>query len=273
MTLLRRFGTVLVIAKEPVAGRVKTRLSPPFTPANAAQLAAAAIADTLAAAGAVAADAHVLVLDGAPGEWVPPGWDVVAQVAGGLDARLTAAFAAATGPTVLVGMDTPQLRAAQLTAFRPDHFDACIGLAADGGYWTIGFADPAAAARVIPGVPMSRADTGARQCARIRAAGLRLQLLDELIDVDTAAEACTVALAAPHTGFARRWAELTVAMPDGGSSAVGSSGAASSRPGPLSKSDAAAGGPRSNRATPELRTMDMLGNHDGVPARARATPS
>jgi glycosyltransferase A (GT-A) superfamily protein (DUF2064 family) len=203
-----QFGTVLVIAKEPVAGRVKTRLTPPFSPAQAADLAAAAIADTLAAARAVPADAYVLVLDGAPGDWVPPGWHVVAQVSGGLDARLTAAFAAATGPTVLVGMDTPQLRPDQLIAFRPDRFEACIGLAVDGGFWAIGFADPADAARVIPGVPMSRDDTGARQCDRIRDAGLSLQLLDELVDVDTAVEARAVATATPHTRFARRWAEI-----------------------------------------------------------------
>ncbi len=203
-----RFGAVLVIAKEPLPGRVKTRLTPPFSPAQAADLAAAAIADTLAAAHAVPADAYVLVLDGAPGDWVPAGWHVVAQVPGGLDLRLAAAFGAATGPTVLVGMDTPQFRPHQLTAFRPDRFDACIGLAADGGFWAIGFADPADAAHVIPGVPMSRGDTGARQCQRIRHAGLSLQLLDELIDVDTAAEARTVARGAPRTQFGRRWLKI-----------------------------------------------------------------
>ena len=199
---------MLVIAKQPLPGRVKTRLTPPFSAAQAAELAAAAIADTLSAAGAVPADAHVLVLDGEPGPWVPPGWEVVAQVFGGLDARLAAAFAVASGPSVLVGMDTPQLRAEQLTAFRADRFDACIGPAEDGGYWAIGFTDPSAAARVIPGVPMSRADTGARQCDRIRAAGLSLQVLDRLVDVDTAAEARAVALAAPDTEFARRWGEM-----------------------------------------------------------------
>ena len=200
-------GCVLVIAKEPVPGRVKTRLTPPFTPAQAAELAAAAIADTLAAAGAVAADRHVLVLDGAPGAWVPRGWDVVAQSDGGLDRRLTAAFTGVTGlgPCVLVGMDTPQLRPEQIAAFAPDRFDACLGPAADGGYWAIGFTDPADAARVIPGVPMSQADTGARQLDRLVAAGLRVQLLDELTDVDTAVEAREVASAAPDTEFGRRW--------------------------------------------------------------------
>ena len=43
---------VVVIAKEPIPGRVKTRLTPPFTPQQAAALAEAALADTLAAVAA-----------------------------------------------------------------------------------------------------------------------------------------------------------------------------------------------------------------------------
>ena len=43
---------VIVIAKEPVPGRVKTRLTPPFTPADAALLAKAALATRLAAVAA-----------------------------------------------------------------------------------------------------------------------------------------------------------------------------------------------------------------------------
>ena len=208
-------GSVLVIAKEPVPGRVKTRLTPPFTPSQAAELAAAAIADTLTAASAVEADRHVLVLDGRPGNWVPRGWDVVAQSDGDLDRRLTAAFVAVTGlgPAVLVGMDTPQVRSEQVAAFAPDRFDACLGLAADGGYWAIGFRDPAAAALVIPGVPMSRDDTGARQLDRLLDAGLLVQMLDELVDVDTAVEARGVALAAPGTVFGRTWVGMNPADP------------------------------------------------------------
>ena len=40
---------IVVIAKEPYPGRVKTRLTPPFTPVEAAELAAASLSDTLAA--------------------------------------------------------------------------------------------------------------------------------------------------------------------------------------------------------------------------------
>ncbi|GAB2471058.1 hypothetical protein GCM10027162_78090 [Streptomyces incanus] len=69
--------TLLVIAKEPRPGRVKTRLTPPFTPGQAAELAEAALADTLHAVAATPAARRVLVLDGAPGPWLPPGFDVV----------------------------------------------------------------------------------------------------------------------------------------------------------------------------------------------------
>ena len=57
---------------------------------------------------------HVLALDGTPGAWLPPGFDVIAQRGGGLDERLAAAFADTHArprrlPMVLIGMDTPQV--------------------------------------------------------------------------------------------------------------------------------------------------------------------
>ncbi|SCE32790.1 hypothetical protein GA0115246_114565, partial [Streptomyces sp. SolWspMP-sol7th] len=101
--------TLLVIAKEPRAGRVKTRLTPPFTPGQAAALAEASLTDTLRTVAATPATRRVLVLDGTPGPWLPPGFDVVPQCAGGLDERLAAAFAGCAGPALLIGMDTPQV--------------------------------------------------------------------------------------------------------------------------------------------------------------------
>lgn len=99
--------TLLVIAKEPRPGWVKTRLTPPFTASEAAALARAALADTLSAVAAAPASRRVLVLDGTPGPWLPPGFDVVPQCAGGLDERLAGAFAGCDGPALLIGMDTP----------------------------------------------------------------------------------------------------------------------------------------------------------------------
>src|SRR5688500_4457952 len=100
-------AALIVIAKEPVPGRVKTRLCPPCTPEQAARLARAALEDTLAACGdTVGAGRRVLALDGEPGGWLPRGWDVVAQRGAGLAERLAHAFADVGGPAFLLGMDT-----------------------------------------------------------------------------------------------------------------------------------------------------------------------
>ena len=152
---------LLVLAKAPVPGRVKTRLCPPFRPDQAARLAAAALADVLDAVRATPAERRVLVLDGDPGLVDCPGLDLVPQVAGPLDVRLAAAFAAAAGaPALLVGMDTPQLMPQHLTTagealVRPD---ACLGLAADGGWWGLGLNRPDP--DLVLGVPCSLATTG-----------------------------------------------------------------------------------------------------------------
>jgi glycosyltransferase A (GT-A) superfamily protein (DUF2064 family) len=205
--------TVLVIAKEPIPGRVKTRLVPPLTHDQAARIAGAALGDTLAVASLVRARHQVLVLDGVPGPWLPSGWQCRGQVPGGLDQRLAGAFEHARGPAVLVGMDTPQLQPGHLAAFDPASFDACLGLAVDGGYWAIGFADPGRAAAVITGVPMSCSHTGAEQRRRMRAAGMRIQILDVLEDVDTVDAALRVSSnCRPSSEFARTVRQIGLAM-------------------------------------------------------------
>jgi glycosyltransferase A (GT-A) superfamily protein (DUF2064 family) len=195
---------LVVIAKEPVAGRVKTRLVPPLTYDDAANLAAAALQDTLAALTHHPATQRLLAFDGDPTAWLPDGWRAVAQPAGGLDRRLVSAFDAVKGDAaVLVGMDTPQLRTEQLIDFDPQRYDACLGLAADGGYWAIGFADPRLAGQAIAQVPMSTGHTGAAQQRRFDELGLRVQLLDEMTDVDDIASAQQVAALVPGSRFAR----------------------------------------------------------------------
>ncbi|MEU3312092.1 DUF2064 domain-containing protein [Streptomyces sp. NPDC006656] len=204
--------SLLVIAKAPVPGRVKTRLTPPFSPRQAADLAEAALADTLAAVAATPADRHVLVLDGAPGPWLPPGFEVLPQRGRGLDERLAAAFADCAGPALLIGMDTPQVTPALLApALVFDAFDAWFGPAADGGFWALGLAGPDPA--LLLGVPMSVPGTGAAQHERLRRAGLRTGLLPRLRDVDTAADAAEVAALAPAGRFAALHRQLTAHTP------------------------------------------------------------
>jgi len=200
---------LLVIAKTPIPGRVKTRLTPPCTPEQAARIAAAAIADTLAAVQAVEGEVRrIVVLDGEPGPWIPDGFDVIAQRGDGLAQRLAAAFADAGGPAFLVGMDTPQvtpeLLTAGLDAVREG--DAAFGAALDGGYWGIGLREPDA--RVFEDVPMSEDNTGAVQRARLAILGLRTAMLPPLRDIDTIEDARAVAREAPGGRFAAALAEI-----------------------------------------------------------------
>ncbi len=195
---------VLVLAKAPVAGRVKTRLCPPYLPEEAAGLAAAALADVLDAVRASPAERRVLVLDGDPDLVDVRGFDVRPQVSGPLDVRLAAAFADAGGsPALLVGMDTPQLTPALLTGAGDslsDH-DACLGLAVDGGWWGLGLRRPDP--RLLLGVVCSLSTTGRAQQGRLAAAGLSVAMLPVLRDVDVADDTAPVAELAPATRFAR----------------------------------------------------------------------
>ena len=213
-------STVIILAKEPVPGRVKTRLCPPFTPHQAAGLAEAALADTLHAALACAADNLLLFLDGEPGPWLPKprigqGIGVAPQPGGGLDARIAAAFAAAArrdpGPALLIGMDTPQIEPALLDeALRllDGEAQAVLGPAEDGGFWALGVDSghntAAWAEQLVLGVPMSVPDTGRIQLRRLREAGLRVEVLPALRDVDTAADAHAAAALIPASRFAAR---------------------------------------------------------------------
>ena len=190
--------SLLVIAKEPVPGRVKTRLAPPCTLEQAASLALAALSDTLASALASRrAGRRVLVLDGEPGRWLPDGFDVIAQRGEGLGERLAAAFEDADGPAFLVGMDTPQVTPELLDAGLEalERGDAAFGPALDGGYWAIGLRRPDP--KVFADVPMSQDHTGAVQRARMAALDLQTSALPPLRDIDTIHDARAVAAEAP----------------------------------------------------------------------------
>lgn len=200
-----REATAIVIAKEPRPGRTKTRLCPPCTPRQAAALARAALTDTLVEVARLDVRRRLLCLEGMPGEWLAPGFDVARQEGTGLGERLEHAFGVAgPGPALLVGMDTPQLDAAllghALRALREDGVDAVLGPADDGGYWAIGFRTPVRGA--FDGVPMSTGGTFEAQLARLDDLGLRTRLLPALRDVDVFEDAVAVAAQAQPTRFA-----------------------------------------------------------------------
>ena len=188
---------LLVIAKEPVPGRVKTRLCPPCTPEQAATIAAAALADTIEVLSATPAVRRTLVLQG--DYPVPKGWHVLPQRGDGLGERLANAFAdtARHGTaTLLVGMDTPQL---SLVDCPPGN---ALGAAEDGGWWALQLENPADAT-ILRTVPMSAADTGARTREALQQRGLVVGQLPVLRDVDTAEDAHAVAALCPGSRFAR----------------------------------------------------------------------
>lgn len=205
---------IVIIAKEPVAGRVKTRLTPSYSPAQAAGLAEAALADTLLAAARTAAVQRVLALDGLPGHWLPAGFVVIPQRGGGLDERLAAAFDDSyrlrPEPMILIGMDTPQVSTDLLLAAARGlaECDAVFGPATDGGFWLLGLRRPDPG--LLLGVPMSQPHTGHAQLERLSRAGLSVRHLPELTDVDTAADAARVAAQAPGSRFARALRRLPV---------------------------------------------------------------
>jgi uncharacterized protein len=207
---------VIVIAKEPVPGKVKTRLHPPFSLEQAAELAAASLNDTLAAVSTLGATDQILYFDGT---LLPAGakdFRVVPQSAGSLDERIAVIFDACSGPTLLVGMDTPQLsrkHLAQVCEDWPTDVDAWFGPATDGGFWALALREPNG--DLVRGVPMSREDTGLIQLGRLHAAGLRVRLLPPLTDVDTLESANQVAELAPHSTFAATLARFDVREPVG----------------------------------------------------------
>lgn len=207
--------TLIVLAKQPEAGRVKTRLVPPLSHEQAAMVATAALTDTLRVVDRTAARQRLLAFDAHPGRWLPIGWQSCRQPAGSLDVRIAAAFrAAGRGPALLVGMDTPQVCSDHLQAFDPERYDACLGPASDGGYWAIGLREPHRAAEAVVGVPMSTCHTGEDQLRSLHDLGLRVQLLEELTDVDSFDDACQVAALVPKSTFGGVVSTLHTALLD-----------------------------------------------------------
>ncbi|GAA2795411.1 TIGR04282 family arsenosugar biosynthesis glycosyltransferase [Saccharopolyspora taberi] len=207
---------LLVVAKAPVPGQAKTRLCPPLTPAQAAEVAAASLLDTLDAVTATPGVRPVAAMTGDLGAATGGGalraalrsWTVLGQRGETFGQRLAAAHADTSAalpgvPVLQVGMDTPQVTADLLTdaCSRLATADAVLGLAEDGGWWAVGFRDPRHSA-LLEDVPTSRDDTGSRTLAALRQRGLRVEPLPRLSDVDTVEDAARVAELVPRSRFA-----------------------------------------------------------------------
>lgn len=217
---------VLVLAKAPLAGRVKTRIGAVVGMRGAAELAAAALVDTLdVCEAAFPVGRRFLAVDGdlaaaAAADEVAyraRQWTVLAQRGHHLGDRLVNAHrdvaALADAPVIQIGMDTPQVTPADLEAvaalLSDGSRDVVIGPAEDGGWWVLGTRSP----RWLDGlgaVPMSRADTYERTHQALEAAGAAVAEASTLYDVDTVEDAARAAAAIPRSRFAAVWSVVRV---------------------------------------------------------------
>lgn len=213
--------TVLVLAKAPRPGAVKTRLAVDLGEIGAARVAAAALLDTLLVTGSVFRH-RVLALAGELEDTgvidtsdilrATAGWQVIGQPPGSLGHRLARAHADAAWLTrtadgmarrvLQIGMDTPHVSARLLEhsahLLCQPGVDAILGPAEDGGWWVCGTSDPAQAA-TLTDVPMSRSDTGELSLAALQSVGARVDLVPALRDLDTIDDAKVIA--AEHLGL------------------------------------------------------------------------
>jgi uncharacterized protein len=208
---------VLVVAKAPVPGLAKTRLAAGVGDRMAADIAAAALLDTLDAVAAAPIQARVVALTGdlhaaSNGDEIRArlaDFTVVPQRGADFAARLTNAHtdaAAATGlPVLQIGMDTPQVTDELIGECSRELLaaDAVLGLARDGGWWVLGVSQ-ARMADCLRTIPMSRSDTGAVTLTALSDTGIHVSLVQTLADVDTLDDVEPVRRACPPgSRFAR----------------------------------------------------------------------
>ncbi len=208
---------VLVVAKAPVVGRVKTRLGDQIGAEHAARLAAAALLDTIDACRGTGVRGHLSLagdlrnaVEGKALAAALDGWSVSPQRGRSFAERLVHAHAdAGPGRVVQIGMDTPQVTLGSLAAVvecLAGH-DIVLAPAEDGGWWALARRDPDRV-RHLRSVRMSRSSTFADTRRAFEIAGLRVGSAPAMTDVDTTADAELVASLAPHTRFARAWRGL-----------------------------------------------------------------
>ncbi len=188
---------VVIMAKNPIAGRTKTRLCPPLTAAEAAALYEAMLRDTIALVDglegvqlAVAVTppeaAARLRQDSPPGTLVLP---VAGRDIGDCLRQVFVRLLSAGHPGALaLNSDGPTLPRAYLkeAIVRLDHSDVVLGPSEDGGYYLIGLKQPRP--ELFQGITWSSAQVTAQTLARAAALELAVALLPSWYDVDTPAE-------------------------------------------------------------------------------------
>ena len=210
--------TLLVVAKAPEPGKAKTRLAATVGDRVAAEIAAAALLDTLDAVAAAHVIARVVALTGDLDDAAAAteirhrleAFTVIEQRGDSFADRLANAHAdAGSGfggyPVLQIGMDTPQVTAELLAscAGRLLETPAVLGLARDGGWWVLGVRTPTAA-DCLRTVPMSQPDTGELTLKALRDNGIDVAAVQQLADFDVVDDVAAVRDAcAPASRFAQ----------------------------------------------------------------------
>ncbi len=180
---------IVVFAKAPVAGRVKTRLIPALGAEGAAKLAAEMLARTIAEARATGLPVE---LCGEPdaAAWFAGDAQKTAQGEGDLGQRLARAAARvlAEEPVLLIGADCPDLDRHHLRAAAEtlQTHDAVIHPAEDGGYVLLGLTRFHAS--LFEGIAWSTPSVCRETVARINALAWTLQVRETLQDIDEPAD-------------------------------------------------------------------------------------
>ena len=202
---------IVIFAKQPVPGRVKTRLIPALGEEGAAELARDMLAGTVEEALATGLDVE---LCGEPDarEWHQsrPGLVLTAQGHGGLGERLARAAERVLGeePILLVGADCPELDRNRLKAAVEalEAQEAVIHPALDGGYALLGLRRFDRS--LFEGIAWSTPAVAEQTIARIEALGWSLEVREALRDVDEPADL-------PHLRHAELVSESSVEPPRG----------------------------------------------------------
>lgn len=181
-----------IFVKVPEPGRVKTRLVPPLTHHQAADLASAFFADTLSLARSFRWARTIVVCDGDARELELIDVKIVWQQGGGdLGERMERTMRRALSESpmaMIIGTDSPDLPRAALENARNllDSNDAVLGPTRDGGFYLIGLrrCDEG----ILSDLPWSESETRERTIERLEMRGYRVALTEPWFDVDVSAD-------------------------------------------------------------------------------------
>jgi rSAM/selenodomain-associated transferase 1 len=188
--------SLLLFARTPERGKVKTRLVPPLSEPEALDLYRAFLEDASVIYAAPGRWRPVLLAEPDPEEaslaaLFPPPWARCRQASGDLGERLAAAFemefALGAPAAVAVGSDHPALRREQIEeAFRrlSAGDDAVVIPADDGGYCAIGLSSAVRVRDVFEDIPWSSPRVLSATRDRFAARGIRAAYLEPAYDVD-----------------------------------------------------------------------------------------